>query len=193
MRRISFTLAVLTALALPAHADPNGEWRVENGRAHIRVALCEGRLWGIVSWEETPGTDSENPDPSKRNRPMLGLPIILGMNPVRPNRWEGSIYNAENGKTYQASVTQRRPDVLEIEGCVLSGWVCSGEDWTRIKPAAAPPAATAAPPAPSGRRAAPPAPGAGRAAANVGAAPDTDLCLRLGIDPERAQQGWPKK
>ena len=171
MRRISFTLAVLIALALPAHADPTGEWRVENGRAHIRVVLCEGRLWGVVSWEDTPGTDAENPDPSKRNRPILGIPIILGMNPVRSNRWEGSIYNAQNGKTYQATVTQRRPDVLEVEGCVLSGWVCSGEDWTRVKPASTPP----------------PPPG------NMAPVPPPDLCLRLGVGPERAYQGWPKK
>jgi uncharacterized protein (DUF2147 family) len=167
MHRIFLTLAALGALALPAQADPTGEWRVEDGRAHIRTALCDGRLWGVVSWEHRPGTDSENPDPSKRNRPTLGLPIILGMTPVKPNRWEGSIYNAQNGKTYQGSVTQPRPDMLEIEGCVLSGWVCSGQDWTRVTP----------PPAPPG---------------SVGAAPPPDLCQRLGIGSGRAQQRGPK-
>jgi uncharacterized protein (DUF2147 family) len=168
MRRISLTLAVLAAVALPAHADPTGEWRVENGRAHIRTALCDGKLWGVVSWEQTPGTDAENPDPSKRKRPTLGLPIILGMTQVKSNRWEGSIYNAQNGKTYQATVTQPRPDVLEVEGCVLAGWVCSGQDWTRVKP---------------------PLPPAG----SVGSAPPPDLCLRLGFGTGRAQQGGPKK
>lgn len=164
MRRIALTLAVMavmTTFVLPTRAaDPAGEWRVEDGRAHIRTVLCAGELWGVVSWEHKPSIDAENPDRSLRNRPTLGLPIILGMNSVRSNQWEGSIYNAENGKTYRATVTQTRPDRLEIEGCVLSGWVCSGQDWTRV---------TRPPP-------------------SVGWASDADLCLRLGVGAGRAHE-----
>jgi len=153
MRQIPLTLAVLAVVAFPAHAaDPAGEWRVEGGKAHIRTALCDGRLWGVVSWEHAPGTDARNPDPALRRRATLGLPIVLGMTPVQPDRWQGAIYNAENGKTYQATITLNPPDRLDVEGCVLSGWVCSGESWHRVVPA----------------------PG------SAGSAPGTDLCLRLG-------------
>lgn len=154
MWQIILSMAVLTVFAGPARAsDPTADWRVEEGQAHIRTALCEGRLWGIVSWERKPGIDRKNPDPSLRNRPTLGLPIVLGMNPVRPNRWEGAIYNAENGKTYRASVTLKGPNELEVEGCVWGGWVCSSETWTRVRPDPA----------------------------SVGSAPGSDLCLRLGV------------
>ena len=54
-----FVLAASSALA----ADPTGDWRVADGVANIRVAQCNGNMWGAVSWEKTPGgRDKNNPD-----------------------------------------------------------------------------------------------------------------------------------
>jgi uncharacterized protein (DUF2147 family) len=164
MRRISLILLMFAALAgvSPAGAaDPAGEWRVEDGEAHVRMALCDGRLWGIVSFERHAGTDAKNPDPALRTRPTLGLPVVLGMTPVKPNRWEGSIYNAENGKTYRGSVTLDGADRLEVEGCVWGGWVCDSETWTRVKPEPW----------------------------SVGSAPGVDICVRLGPGSGRPHEG----
>jgi uncharacterized protein (DUF2147 family) len=125
-----------------AAAEPVGEWRVANGEANIRIDDCDGALWGIVSWEKTPGgVDSHNPNPAERNRPTLGLRILLAMKPTKPGLWEGEVYNAENGKTYTSKVSLSSPDVLRIEGCVL-GFLCGGENWTRVKaePPRTPPA-----------------------------------------------------
>ena len=36
-------------------ADPTGDWRVADGVANIRVAECNGSMWGAVAWEKTPG------------------------------------------------------------------------------------------------------------------------------------------
>ena len=132
-----YLLPTLTGLLLmaaaPAEAQsPIGEWRVADGGAHIRIVDCSGALWGVVSWEKTPGRDSENPDPAKRQRPTLGMPVLLHMTPGdRPERWEGEVYNAENGRTYDASITLRGPQVLRVEGCAL-GIFCGGENWTRL-------------------------------------------------------------
>src|SRR5450756_2234968 len=52
--------------------DPTGEWLVAKGWARIRIIDCNGRLWGVVSWEIYPDVDSHNPDSSKRSRPTLG-------------------------------------------------------------------------------------------------------------------------
>src|SRR4051812_17072333 len=69
--------------------DVTGEWLVEDGNAKVRIQNCGGAMWGVVSWEKTPGgTDAQNPDPSKRSRPTLGLPILLNMQAKQqPNRW----------------------------------------------------------------------------------------------------------
>lgn len=136
-RSLVLASAVLLLTALPSWAaDPTGEWLVKEGVARIRIENCSGALWGVVSWEkksDNPSTfDVNNPDPSKRTRPTLGMPIILEMKPTDPNMWEGSIYNSKDGKTYDASVSVKSPDVLRVEGCLL-GFLCGGEDWTRVK------------------------------------------------------------
>jgi uncharacterized protein (DUF2147 family) len=126
----AFTVALVSFQA--SAADPTGEWRVADGAAHIKIDDCGGRMWGIVSWAQQHGIDENNPDPAKRNRSTLGMPVILGMRPAQANRWEGEIYNAQNGKTYSGSITLNSPDVLRIEGCVL-GFLCGGQTWTRVK------------------------------------------------------------
>lgn len=104
-------------------------------------------LCGNIVWTKTPGgTDENNPDPSKRTRPVMGLEILLAMKQTGPNKWEGSVYNAENGKTYKANMSLESDDALRMEGCVMGGLICGGETWTRHKePAGALTKAKAAP------------------------------------------------
>jgi uncharacterized protein (DUF2147 family) len=116
-------------------ADPTGDWRVADGVADIRVAQCNGSLWGVVAWEKKPGgRDTNNPDVSKQSRPTLGMPILINMK-KKPgaDSWEGQVYNAKDGKTYDSSITPIDADHLEIKGCVL-GFLCGGETWTRVGP-----------------------------------------------------------
>jgi uncharacterized protein (DUF2147 family) len=145
MRFLIMVACSLILTCVPAAAaDPSGVWLVEDKSAQIEIASCGGILWGINIWERTSGRDTENPDPSLRGRPTLGIPILLGMRPVLQQRpegpqtvWHGQIYNAMNGRTYEASIRLVNPDVLHLEGCVLGGLFCGGQNWTRIKGTAA--------------------------------------------------------
>jgi len=47
----AFTTMLGTAFA----ADPTGDWMVADQVANIRVAECNGSMWGVVVWEKTPG------------------------------------------------------------------------------------------------------------------------------------------
>jgi uncharacterized protein (DUF2147 family) len=116
-------------------ADPTGDWRVADGVANIRVAQCNGNMWGVVSWEKTPGgRDKNNPDPALQSRPTLGMPILLAMK-KKPgaDAWEGQVYNAKDGQTYSSTIKPVGADQLEIQGCVL-GFLCGGETWSRVGP-----------------------------------------------------------
>lgn len=105
---------------------------MEDGTAHIRIVSCENALWGVISWTKSaPGKDENNPDPSKRNRSVMGIPILMNMKKAG-NRWNGEVYNAENGETYSAHISLVSNDVLKIEGCVLAGFLCGGENWKRV-------------------------------------------------------------
>jgi uncharacterized protein (DUF2147 family) len=114
-------------------ADPTGDWRVADGVANIRVAECNGSMWGAVAWEKTPGGhDINNPDVSKKDRPTLGMPILIDMK-RKPgvDQWEGKVYNAKDGQFYSSTIKPVGSDQLEIQGCVL-GFLCGGETWTRV-------------------------------------------------------------
>jgi uncharacterized protein (DUF2147 family) len=125
----AFATSITPALA----ADPTGDWRVQDGVADIRVAECNGSMWGVVVWEKVPGGhDKNNPDPAKQNRPTLGMPTLLDMKKAPgTDQWDGEVYNAKDGQTYTAKIRPTDPDHLEIQGCVL-GFLCGGETWTRV-------------------------------------------------------------
>ena len=125
----------LSSLSPAFAADPTGDWRVADGVANIRVAQCNGSMWGVVSWEKTPGgRDEYNPDVSKKNRPTLGMAILLDMKKkAGADQWEGQVYNAKDGQLYSSTITPVGTDQLEIKGCVL-GFLCGGETWTRVGP-----------------------------------------------------------
>jgi uncharacterized protein (DUF2147 family) len=136
MRSVAFSAALwVTGVASALAADPTGDWRVADGVATIRVAECNGSMWGAVAWEKIPGgRDKNNPDASKQNRLTLGMPILLDMK-KKPgvDQWEGQVYNAKDGQSYNSTIKPVGSDQLEIQGCVL-GFLCGGETWTRVGP-----------------------------------------------------------
>jgi uncharacterized protein (DUF2147 family) len=153
--RIAILFGCVIAFASnPALAEePTGDWLVAEGTAQIHIENCGNALWGFVAWEKEPGgRDTENPDPSKRDRPTLGLPILLNMQAStrKPGWWDGEVYNAQNGKTYASHIALEGPGSLRIEGCVLQ-ILCGGQTWTRVKPPDAPAAATPAKSAPAAK------------------------------------------
>jgi uncharacterized protein (DUF2147 family) len=124
-----------TGVGAALAADPTGDWKVADGVANIRVAQCNGNMWGAVSWEKTPGgKDKNNPDTVKQSRPTLGMPILIDMK-KKPgvDAWEGEVYNAKDGQLYSSTIKPVGTDQLEIQGCVL-GFLCGGETWTRVGP-----------------------------------------------------------
>lgn len=182
------------ASASPAIAsDPTGDWQVEGGFANIRVAECNGAMWGVVAWEKTiGGRDKNNPDSAKQSRPTLGIVTLFDMK-KKPSaeEWDGSVYDAQTtGRMWSAKLISKSPSQLRIEGCAL-GFMCSGQDWTRVAPpipsspvngqakgaakgtmaAVNTPPAAAKPPAPKAATAAPKA-GAPGQTADIG-----DICL----------------
>ena len=134
LQNILSSALVLAASVAPALAlDPTGDWRVADDVATIRVAQCNGSMWGAVAWEKTPGgRDLHNPDVSKQNRPTLGMPILIDMK-KKPDTeaWQGQVYNAKDGQYYSSTIKPVGSDQLEIQGCLL-GFLCGGETWTRV-------------------------------------------------------------
>lgn len=120
-------------------ADPLGTWYTEGRDSRVRIVKCGGALCGALVWLKEPNdangrpkTDRENADATKRNRPLLGVEIVLGMKPSgTPNEWDGKVYNAKDGKTYTGSFTMTGANTAVLKGCVMV--FCKSQTWTRAK------------------------------------------------------------
>jgi uncharacterized protein (DUF2147 family) len=144
MKRMSgtFAVAALVALAVSvsgarAATPAIGTWLSADGGTKVRISDCGGKLCGKVVWlsdpvgsDGKPKTDKHNEDESKRSRPLLGVTVVQGMAPNGENKWSGQIYNADDGKTYQAHVSVISADSMNVQGCVL-GFLCKTQKWTR--------------------------------------------------------------
>jgi uncharacterized protein (DUF2147 family) len=134
------TAAILTlGMAEGRAAEPAGTWSTEGGLSRVRIGPCGDALCGtIVSLKEPndpetgkPKLDKNNADSGKRSRPLIGVPIVLGMKKSGADKWQGQVYNATDGKTYSGSLTLTGDSSLKLEGCALGGMICKAQAWTR--------------------------------------------------------------
>jgi uncharacterized protein (DUF2147 family) len=136
LRAIAFAFVfwLIVPIAVFA-AEVTGEWLIEDGDARVRIAPCGPDLCGSVAWikEGAPTVDVNNPDPAKRSRPLLGSPVLLGLKPSGTGEWTGSLYDAENGRTYVGKLTVLDERHIKVSGCVLGGLICESQTWTRTK------------------------------------------------------------
>ena len=115
----------LMAIAPALAADPFGTWLTEDKKGKIHIVNCGGALCGNLVWikepldpdTNKPKLDKHNVDASKQSRPLLGIPIVLNMKPSgTPEKWDGQVYNAEDGNTYSGSFTMTGANTARTQG-----------------------------------------------------------------------------
>ena len=129
-------LVCLSSGVLAGSAE--GTWLSEDGDTKVQISECGGKLCGTIVWlgkpispqTGKPKTDMLNPDPAKRRRPLIGLQVVHGLTPNGNNIWSGLIYNADDGRTYQASMQVQGERNARVQGCVLKV-LCKSHTWTR--------------------------------------------------------------
>jgi len=119
--------------------SPAGIWLTQAGDAKIRISHCSTGLCGTIVWLKAPvdpktgkpQVDDKNANPALAKRPIIGLNIFNRMKSVADNKWSGTIYNADDGKSYSSDVIVAGRRKLQVRGCVMAV-LCGGETWTKI-------------------------------------------------------------
>ncbi len=116
-----------------------GEWLNEDKDAKVNIYEKEGKYYGKVSWLKEPNeddgkpkVDNENPDESKRSRPIAGLLLLKDFYYAEKEWKGGTIYDPKNGKTYDCYMALESSNQLKIRGFVM-GMRAIGRTtyWTR--------------------------------------------------------------
>jgi uncharacterized protein (DUF2147 family) len=129
---LALSLACAPAAAQKAE-DALGVWLNPENGSNVEFYKCGAGVCGrIVKVADGQKTDDKNPDPAKRNRPIVGLVIMQGAKQTGDNKWSGDLYNREDGKTYSGTVTIKSKDRLDLSGCVALV-LCKTVTWTRLK------------------------------------------------------------
>jgi uncharacterized protein (DUF2147 family) len=135
--------ALIVAAGVPSHAsaaDPSGIWAKDDGSAKMEVKKCGRGICSNIVWlrdpEDSRGRplrDARNENASKRDRPIIGLPLFINMVATGSSSWQGSVYNPEEGKIYNdVKVTLASRNQIVLKGC--KAWLLCGEKvWTRSK------------------------------------------------------------
>lgn len=136
MIRASIPLLSLLALAVPASgAAPGpitGRWTTDDGKALIQIAPCGAALCGkiqrvLVAEPAGGARDSKNPDRAKRDRRLVGTPVLWNLG-AADGAWKGQGYSPEEGRNFNATVTTAG-NKLRVRGCVAL--FCRTVTWTR--------------------------------------------------------------
>ena len=128
---------LLTSMPASAAAPPvEGLWLTDDGKAVVRVAPCGRQMCGSIVRvldrdPDVPTTDANNPDRTRRSRPIIGLQVLRGFNPGSA-AWEGGqAYDPKSGKSYRSSLKLNRDGSLRVTGCVL--FLCQSVRWTKSR------------------------------------------------------------
>ncbi len=135
---LAFSLLMSLVVGSSAESNPAGMWSMANGKVTVKVRPCGPRLCGTIaglkepisSIDGKPKVDRENPDASLRKRPLMGLPILIGMKPAGEGTWKGAIYNPDDGNTYSATLSMDGGS-LKVKGCV-AGILCKTNSFVRV-------------------------------------------------------------
>jgi uncharacterized protein (DUF2147 family) len=147
-RIVRLILGVLLVGGAAQAADNDavlGKWITQNGKSTVEIFSCGAKLCGKIvalknplytdSTEGPVGTakvDRKNPDMKLRKRPLLGLQIMEGFVAGGNSAWgDGTIYDADSGKTYKCKMKRTSSSQLEIRGYIGISLFGRTEVWTR--------------------------------------------------------------
>ncbi|MDP2337470.1 MAG: DUF2147 domain-containing protein [Bacteroidota bacterium] len=120
-----------------------GIWWNDTKTSKIEVKEENGKFIGTVIYinpekyvNGEPEKDSKNPDAKLRSRSRLGLQILSGLKfNASDKEWQGgSIYDPDNGKTYDCFAWfDKDPNVLYLKGYVAGiKWLGRSTTWTKV-------------------------------------------------------------
>jgi uncharacterized protein (DUF2147 family) len=112
--------ALLSGVA-GAQEVPKGQWRQGDGKAHVNVAACAGKIC-------VTRTAQKEDDQSKTVRERY----IVDVKPAGEGKWSGVAFDTKRKIKIALSMIVDG-DRMTTHGCLLGGSICRSAEWFRVR------------------------------------------------------------
>ena len=132
---LAIALVGLATTSVSAWAEKSAifsSWANSKGGL-VTFTTCEDKICGYVSklnprYAGVP-VDKHHPDPSMRDRPLLGLVVLSDFSYAGKKTWKGGkLYNTKDGVTYRSKMKVLDDGRLKVSACIL--FACLSEKFT---------------------------------------------------------------
>jgi len=140
MRFVLATLAMVIAsnamaaeaLAPPLPGDPIlGKWSNPKGTLAVQTTPCRdaNKLCGAIVWANSKAmADARNAGVDQ----LIGTQLLSDYRRTGQNRWAGTVYIPDMGRSFSSRIKQNSPQQLTISGCLIGGFLCKSQVWHRV-------------------------------------------------------------
>lgn len=113
-----------------------GKWVTENNQAKVEIYKVNNKYYGKIIWLKEPNDkktgkpqkDKLNPDIKLKERAIIGMVFISGFSFNGKDEWEdGSIYDANSGKTYNCNMNFESSNKIKVRGYIGKAWMGLGK------------------------------------------------------------------
>lgn len=120
-----FACMISVSSVVKAQADKiEGIWLTDKKDAKIQIYKGkDGKFYGKIVWlkdgfkDGKPKVDENNPKENLQKHPLIGLVILKGFEKDEEKYSDGTIYDPENGKTYDCKMNYKGK-TLSIRGYI---------------------------------------------------------------------------
>ena len=131
-------VSMMGAQLVSAQTDKiEGTWFNQKKDAKIQIYKArDGKFYGKIVWLKDPiengkpKTDKKNPKENLRNQPLVEMIIMKGFEMDGDTYDDGTIYDPENGKTYDCKMTYKGK-TLAVRGYIGFSLFGRTEIWER--------------------------------------------------------------
>lgn len=134
MKKIAPTIALFAALvAHPAQAlaeaPLEGQWKNPKGSVVVRIATCGNTYCGTVidASAKAKATAKKGGTPN-----LVGTRILSEVRAQGNGTYKGRAFDPKRNIHAPATIRLQGGSILLVKGCLLGGFICKEQRWTRV-------------------------------------------------------------
>lgn len=134
MKKILSTIAVSALLASSpapalAKAPLEGQWKNPKGSVVVRVGPCGPAYCGTVVQATAKAREKARQGGTPN---LIGTRIMTDMRAVGNGVYKGRAFDPKRNIRAPATIRVIGPSTLSIKGCLVGGFICKEQRWTRV-------------------------------------------------------------